>query len=43
MRAERDEVLVLKADFNDAPKSAAVDAAIAHFGRIDLGCMVRRE
>ena len=37
MRAERDEVLVLQADFNDAAQvAAAVDAAIAHFGRIDL-------
>jgi phthiocerol/phenolphthiocerol synthesis type-I polyketide synthase E len=37
MRAERDEVLVLKADFNKASQvEAAVDAAVAHFGRIDL-------
>lgn len=37
MRAERDEVLVLQADFNDAAQvNAAVDAAIARFGRIDL-------
>ncbi|MGA8439230.1 MAG: SDR family oxidoreductase [Candidatus Sulfotelmatobacter sp.] len=37
MRAQRDEVLVLKADFNNAQDvKAAVDAAIAHFGRIDL-------
>ena len=37
MRGERDEVLVLRADFNDgAQVRAAVDAAIQHFGRIDL-------
>ena len=37
MRAERDEVLVLKADLNDSVAvHAAVDAAIARFGRIDL-------
>ena len=37
MRAQRDEVLLLKADFNIAEEvNAAVDAAIAHFGRIDL-------
>ncbi|MBS1820572.1 MAG: SDR family oxidoreductase [Acidobacteria bacterium] len=37
MRAKRDEVIVLKADLNRAPEvSSAVDAAIAHFGRIDL-------
>jgi NAD(P)-dependent dehydrogenase (short-subunit alcohol dehydrogenase family)/SAM-dependent methyltransferase/acyl carrier protein len=37
MRAERDEVLVLKADLNDgAAVNAAVDAAIARFGQIDL-------
>jgi acyl transferase domain-containing protein/SAM-dependent methyltransferase len=37
MRAERDEVLVLKADFNKATEvEAAVDAGIARFGRIDL-------
>jgi phthiocerol/phenolphthiocerol synthesis type-I polyketide synthase E len=37
MRAQRDEVLVLRADFNKAQDvNAAVDAAIAHFGRIDL-------
>jgi len=37
MRAQRDEVLVLKADFNQAEEvNAAVDAAIARFGPIDL-------
>jgi phthiocerol/phenolphthiocerol synthesis type-I polyketide synthase E len=37
MRAERDEVLVLKADMNDARAvQAAVDVGIARFGRIDL-------
>ena len=37
MRAERNDILVLKADFNDAAQVAlAVDTAIAHFGRIDL-------
>jgi phthiocerol/phenolphthiocerol synthesis type-I polyketide synthase E len=37
MRAKRDDVLVLKADFNNAAQvTSAVDAAIAHFGRIDL-------
>jgi len=37
LRAERDEVLVLKADFNDARQvRAAVDTAIARFGHIDL-------
>ena len=37
MRAERDEVLVLKADMNDAAQvRAAVDRAIEHFGRVDL-------
>jgi acyl transferase domain-containing protein/SAM-dependent methyltransferase len=37
LRAERDEVLVLKADFNDAGQvRTAVDAAIARFGQIDL-------
>jgi SAM-dependent methyltransferase/NAD(P)-dependent dehydrogenase (short-subunit alcohol dehydrogenase family)/acyl carrier protein len=37
MRAERDEVLVLKADMNDrAAVKSAVDTAIARFGQIDL-------
>lgn len=37
LRAERDEVLVLNADMNDAGQVAgAVDAAIARFGQIDL-------
>jgi SAM-dependent methyltransferase/acyl carrier protein len=37
MRAQRDELLVLAADLNDyAQVAAAVDAAIAHFGHIDL-------
>ncbi|MBS1800433.1 MAG: SDR family NAD(P)-dependent oxidoreductase [Acidobacteria bacterium] len=37
MRSKRDDVLVLKADLNHAQEvSSAVDAAIAHFGRIDL-------
>jgi acyl transferase domain-containing protein/SAM-dependent methyltransferase/acyl carrier protein len=37
MRAKRDEVIVLKADLNNAAEvRAAVDAAIAHFGQIDL-------
>ncbi len=37
MRAKRDDVIVLKADLNSATEvRAAVDAAIAHFGQIDL-------
>jgi phthiocerol/phenolphthiocerol synthesis type-I polyketide synthase E len=37
MRAERDDVLVLRADMNDAAQvQGAVDAAMARFGRIDL-------
>ena len=37
MRAERDDVLVLAADFDDgAAVRRAVDAAIEHFGRIDM-------
>ncbi len=37
LRAERDEVMVLKADVNDRGQvHAAVDAAIARFGQIDL-------
>jgi phthiocerol/phenolphthiocerol synthesis type-I polyketide synthase E len=37
MRAKRDEVLVLKADLNRGDEvSAAVDAAYAHFGQVDL-------
>ncbi len=37
MRAERDEVMVLKADMNDAQAvNQAVHAAIARFGQIDL-------
>jgi len=37
MRAKRDDVLVLKADMNRAGEvAAAVDAAIARFGTIDL-------
>jgi phthiocerol/phenolphthiocerol synthesis type-I polyketide synthase E len=37
MRAKRDEVLVLKADLNSATEvRAAADAAVAHFGQIDL-------
>lgn len=37
MRSERDEVLVLNADLNDgAQVKAAVDQAMAHFGRIDM-------
>jgi phthiocerol/phenolphthiocerol synthesis type-I polyketide synthase E len=37
MRAKRDDVLVLKADMNRAGEvTAAVDAAIARFGAIDL-------
>lgn len=37
LRAERDEVLVLKADLNRAEEvSSAVDAAYAHFGQVDL-------
>ena len=37
MRAERDDVLVLTADLNDAAQvAAAVDAACARFGQIDL-------
>jgi acyl transferase domain-containing protein/SAM-dependent methyltransferase len=37
MRAKRDEVIVLKADLNNpAEVRSAVDAAIAHFGQIDL-------
>ncbi len=37
LRAERDEVLVLPADVNDAAHvKAAVDAAIQHFGQVDL-------
>jgi acyl transferase domain-containing protein/SAM-dependent methyltransferase/acyl carrier protein len=37
MRAQRDDVLTLGADLNDAGQvRAAVDAAIAHFGRVDL-------
>ena len=37
LRAERDDVLVLNADLNDARQvDTAVDAAMARFGRIDL-------
>ena len=37
MRAERDEVLVLTADMNDAAQvTAAVDAAVSRFGPMDL-------
>lgn len=37
MQGERDEVLVVRADLNDgAEVAAAVEAAIARFGRIDL-------
>jgi phthiocerol/phenolphthiocerol synthesis type-I polyketide synthase E len=37
LRAQRDEVLVLAADMNDSTQvGAAVDAAIEHFGGIDL-------
>jgi acyl transferase domain-containing protein/SAM-dependent methyltransferase/acyl carrier protein len=37
MRSKRDDVLVLKADLNQASEvSSAVDVAIARFGRIDL-------
>jgi acyl transferase domain-containing protein/SAM-dependent methyltransferase/acyl carrier protein len=37
MKSQRDDVLVLKADLNQASEvSSAVDAAIAHFGKIDL-------
>ena len=37
MRAQRDEVLVLKADFNNGDQvNTAVDAAIARFGQIDM-------
>jgi acyl transferase domain-containing protein/SAM-dependent methyltransferase len=37
MRAERDDVMVLKADLNDAAAvTKAVDTAIARFGQIDL-------
>jgi acyl transferase domain-containing protein/SAM-dependent methyltransferase len=37
LREQRDDVFVVNADMNDAGKvSAAVDAAIARFGRIDL-------
>jgi phthiocerol/phenolphthiocerol synthesis type-I polyketide synthase E len=37
MRAKRDDVIVLKADLNSTTEvRAAVDAAIAHFGQIDL-------
>jgi acyl transferase domain-containing protein/SAM-dependent methyltransferase/acyl carrier protein len=37
LREERDDVLVLTADFNNAVQvGAAADAAIAHFGQIDL-------
>ena len=37
MRDQRDEVMVLKADFNKAAEvEAAVDAAVARFGQIDL-------
>ncbi len=37
MRSKRDDVLVLKADLNSAGEvRAAVDAAFAHFGHIDL-------
>ena len=37
MRAERDEVLVLTADFNNAAQvRAAVDAAVSQFGQIDV-------
>ena len=37
MRTERDEVQVLKADFNQSAQvKAAVDAAIARFGTVDL-------
>ncbi|MGH8262903.1 MAG: SDR family oxidoreductase, partial [Steroidobacteraceae bacterium] len=37
MRAQREELLVVNADFNDFGQvNAAVDTAVAHFGRIDL-------
>jgi acyl transferase domain-containing protein/SAM-dependent methyltransferase/acyl carrier protein len=37
LRAQRDELLVLTADMNDAAQvTAAVDAAVARFGQIDL-------
>jgi acyl transferase domain-containing protein/SAM-dependent methyltransferase len=37
MREERDDVLVLAADLNDAAQvSSVVDAAVARFGRIDV-------
>jgi acyl transferase domain-containing protein/SAM-dependent methyltransferase/acyl carrier protein len=37
MRVKRDEVIVLKADLNKAQEvTAAVDAAMAHFGKVDL-------
>jgi phthiocerol/phenolphthiocerol synthesis type-I polyketide synthase E len=37
LRAERDEVLVMNADMNDAGQvEAAVDAAVARFGQVDL-------
>jgi phthiocerol/phenolphthiocerol synthesis type-I polyketide synthase E len=37
MRAERDDVLVLKADMNDPLQvEAAVDATIARYGRVDV-------
>jgi acyl transferase domain-containing protein/SAM-dependent methyltransferase/acyl carrier protein len=37
MRSKRDDVLVLKADLNQASEvSSAVDVAVARFGRIDL-------
>jgi acyl transferase domain-containing protein/SAM-dependent methyltransferase len=37
MRAQRDEVLVLNADVNDAARvNAAAETALAHFGAIDL-------
>lgn len=37
MHAERDEVLVLKTDFNKPEEvTAGVEAALAHFGQVDL-------
>lgn len=37
MRTERDEVIVVPADMNDAVQvKAAVDAGLAHFGQIDI-------